>query len=371
MDKSGFGGTALSQWFMWLAIIGIVLLILIYGRPFLVPIVVGFLVFTVLAAGIDKVSRIRMGRIAPPYWLAAIVGLVLLGAVMFVLYSIVSGELLLMIAEWPTMLERMQRVIASLSEWLGQDLAGSIRVALADFNVVNGLRGLVTPAGVAIASIVVVLLYVGFMFVESGHFPQKIDRLFNDPARAAEVKETGRRIIAGVHRYLLLKTLLSAGNTLAAYAVLKIMGVDFAETWALLTFFLNFIPKIGSITGTVLPSLFALLQFQEFQPVFFVVVGLTIVHAVTGEVVEPMVMGKTLNLSSLVIMAALTFWAMVWGIAGAFLAVPLMAVILTICAKIPALRPIAIMLSSDGDLDIEEPPARPARPTAARRVRAK
>jgi AI-2 transport protein TqsA len=96
-----------------------------------------------------------------------------------------------------------------------------------------------------------------------------------------------------VHRYLLFKTLLSAGNTLAAYAVLKILGVDFAETWALLTFFLNFIPKIGSITATVLPSLFALLQFQEFQPVFLTVVGLAVVHGLTGEVIEPMVMGKS------------------------------------------------------------------------------
>lgn len=371
MDKAGLGQAPLSQWFMGLSITGIVLLLLVYGRPFLVPIVVGFLIFTVLSAGIDRVSRIRMGRVSPPYWLAAIVGLVVLGAIMVLIYSIVSGELMMMIAEWPTMLERFQGVVASLSEWLGQDLAEPLQLALADFDIVNGLRGLVTPAGVAIASIVVVLLYVGFMFVESGHFPQKIDRLFTDPARAAEVRETGRRIIAGVHRYLLLKTLLSAGNTLAAYAVLKIIGVDFAETWAMLTFFLNFIPKIGSITGTVLPSLFALLQFQEFQPVFLTVVGLGLVHGITGEVVEPMVMGKTLNLSSLVIMAALTFWAMVWGVAGAFLAVPLMAVILTICSKIPALRPVAIMLSSDGDIDVDAPSraAAATAPKPARRAR--
>ena len=141
----------------------------------------------------------------------------------------------------------------------------------------------------------------------------------------------------------------------------------------MLTFFLNFIPKIGSITATVLPSLFALLQFQEFQPVFLTVVGLALVHGMTGEVIEPMVMGKSLNLSSLVIMAALTFWAMVWGVAGAFLAVPLMAVVLTICSKIPALRPIAILLSSDGDLDVEAPVAAPPKtaPSPGARTRRK
>jgi len=362
MEKAGFGETPLSRWFMGLSIAGIVLLLLIHGRPFLLPIVVGFLIFTVLAAGIDKVSRIRMGRLALPYWLAAAAGLLTLAVAMFVLYSIISGELLQILAKWPTIVERLQGLVESLSVWIGQDLAEAIRAAYGDFNVVSGLRGLVTPAGFAITSIVVVMLYVAFMFVESSYFPLKIERLFRDPVRAAEVKQIAGQIIASVHRYLLLKTLLSAGNTLAAYAVMKIIGVEFAETWALLTFFLNFIPKIGSITSTVLPSVFALLQFQEFQPVFLVVVGLTLVHAVTGEVIEPLVMGKTLNLSSLVIMLALAFWAMVWGIVGTFLAVPLMAVILTICSKVPALRPVAILLSSDGDIDVDGPSPKPAAP---------
>jgi predicted PurR-regulated permease PerM len=67
-------------------------------------------------------------------------------------------------------------------------------------------------------------------------------------------------------------------------------------------------------------------------------------------------MGRTLNLSSLVIMLALTFWSSVWGIAGTFLAIPLMVVVITICAKVPSLRPVAVLLSSDGILDVDEPP---------------
>lgn len=355
MDKGdGPGGIALTQWFMWFGIVGMGLLILIFGRPFLLPIVVAFLVFTVLSAAINKVSRIRLGTFAFPYWFAASLALLILAIGMFLLYSIVSGELLLLIAEWPTILERVKGLVASLSEWLGQDLSEAIRAAHGDFNIVSWVRGLVTPAGIAITSIVVVVLNAAFMFVESSYFPLKVDRLFSDPKRADEVKETAGRIIASVHRYLLYKTLLSAGNTLAAYVIMKLIGLQFAETWALLTFFLNFIPKIGSITATVLPSVFALLQFQEWQPVLLIVIGLGLAHGITGEVIEPLVMGKTLNLSSLVIMLSLTFWAMIWGIVGTFLAVPLMVVIMTICAKVPSLRPVAILLSSDGDIDGDE-----------------
>lgn len=369
MEKAGFGETPLSHWFMWFGIVGMGLLILIFGRPFLLPIVVAFLIFTVLSAGINKVSRIRLGSFALPYWFAASVALLLLAVAMFLLYSIVSGELLLLVAEWPTILERVKSLVASLSEWLGQDLSEAIRAAHGDFNIVSWLRGLVTPAGIAVTSIVVVVLNAAFMFVESSYFPLKVDRLFPDPRRAAEVKDTAGRIIASVHRYLLYKTLLSAGNTLAAYAIMKLIGLQFAETWALFTFFLNFIPKIGSITATVIPSVFALLQFQEWQPVLLIVIGLALAHGITGEVVEPLVMGKTLNLSSLVIMLSLTFWAMIWGIVGTFLAVPLMVVIMTICAKVPSLRPVAILLSSDGDIDGDDVrvDARPAERAARAR----
>jgi len=361
--NAGIGETTLSQWFMWLAIIGIVLLLLIYGRPFLLPIVVAFLIFTVFSAAIDKVSRISLGGMKLPYWLAATAGLAVFAVALFLLYVVISGEILLIVAEWPRILERLQGLLASLSEWFGEDLGAAIRATQGEFNIIASIRGLVSPAGFAITAIIVVLLYVAFMFVESAHFAGKVSRLFPDPARESQVKDVARQVIKSVHRYLLMKTLLSAGNTLAAYALMKVIGLEFAETWALLTFFLNYIPKIGSITATVVPSVFALLQFQEWQPVLFVAGGLTLVHMVTGEIIEPMLMGRTLNLSSLVIMLALTFWAMVWGVVGTFLAVPLMVVILIICSKIPMLRPVAILLSSDGDLDdgVPQPAPKPVR----------
>ena len=357
MTKEGVAASPLVQWFMWLAIIGISLLILVYGRPFLLPIVVSFLVFTVLSAGINRVSRLRLGGFALPHWLAASVGLVLLLVILVLLYSVVSGELLLIVTEWPRIFERIQAFTARLSDWLGEDLEEALRAAYANFNVVSAVRSVVTPAGLALTSIIVVVLYVAFMFVESAYFPTKIAKLFaDDPKRAGEVNEVARQIIRSVHRYLLLKTVLSAGNTLVVYAIMRLVGLEFAETWALLTFFLNFIPKIGSITATIIPSLFALLQFSDWQSIVIIIAGVAAAHTLTGEVVEPMVMGKSLNLSSLVIMLSLTFWAMVWGVAGTFLAVPLMVVILIICSKVPTLRSVAILLSGDGDIPVAKPP---------------
>ncbi len=75
--------------------------------------------------------------------------------------------------------------------------------------------------------------------------------------------------------------------------------------------------------------------------------------AIIGNVVQPRLQGKSLNLSTLVVMMALTLWSMVWGGVGALLAVPLTVVIMIICAEIPGLRPFARLLSSNGLLPSE------------------
>ena len=195
MARESAVASPLVQWFLWLAIAGISLLILIYGRPFLLPVVVAFLVFTVLSAGINRVSRLRLGGFALPHWLAASVGLALLLVILLVLYSVVSGELLLIVAEWPRIVERLQAFAARVSDWLGEDIEEALRAAYASFNVVSAFRSVVTPAGAALTSIIVVVLYVAFMFVESAAFPTKVAKLFaDDPQRAGEVSEVARQI---------------------------------------------------------------------------------------------------------------------------------------------------------------------------------
>ena len=71
---------------------------------------------------------------------------------------------------------------------------------------------------------------------------------------------------------------------------------------------------------------------------------------IVGNVVEPAMMGSSLNLSPFVIMLSLTFWGMIWGVAGMVLCVPITVIVAIICSHFERLRWIAIMLSSDGRL---------------------
>lgn len=130
--------------------------------------------------------------------------------------------------------------------------------------------------------------------------------------------------------------------------VLRLVGVDFAAVWGLIIFLLNYIPNVGSAIGVVFPALLALVQFETLTPFVMVVLGLGTTQFVIGNVVEPAMMGSSLNLSSFVIILSLTFWGMIWGIAGMVLCVPIMVIIAIVCSNFKRLHWVAVLLSSDG-----------------------
>jgi len=174
--------------------------------------------------------------------------------------------------------------------------------------------------------------------------------MFPDGDRASRVASVLGLITDNVRRYVLVKSVISAGTSIAVYLVMYAVGLQFAKSIAVLTFFLNFIPSIGSIAATVIPSVLALAQFESWTPFLVVVTGITAIQFVIGQFIDPLLTSRALNLSSLVIVLSLTFWAAVWGLVGMFLAVPLMVVVLVVCSHVPELQAVAVLLSKDGSL---------------------
>jgi AI-2 transport protein TqsA len=138
---------------------------------------------------------------------------------------------------------------------------------------------------------------------------------------------------------------MSLATAAISFAVLKWLRVDFAETWALIVFLLNYIPSIGSTLAVVFPAILALVQFDSTWQFLLIVSTLTVTHFVIGNVIEPAYMGRTLNLSPFVVIASLVFWSMVWGVPGAFLSIPLTVAFVVVCSRIPSVRWIAVLLA--------------------------
>ena len=151
---------------------------------------------------------------------------------------------------------------------------------------------------------------------------------------------------------LVTKGIISAATGTLVWAVLAFLGVDLALVFGLFAFLFNFIPSIGSIIATVLP-LPVVIASPILSPTE-VVLAIAIPGAIqftVGNIVEPKVMGSSLDMHPVVILMALMFWGMIWGIVGMILAVPLTVVIKIVMEQIEVTAPLARLMGAGGPED--------------------
>jgi predicted PurR-regulated permease PerM len=150
--------------------------------------------------------------------------------------------------------------------------------------------------------------------------------------------------------YLALKTLLSLLLGVTSYVVMRLFGLEFAGLWAVLITVLNFVPYVGSVLGVVLPVLMAIVQYGDPGTIMSLVLSLAFLQFAIGNFLDPYVMGNSLNLSPFAILISLAVWSELWGVPGAFLAVPITAILTIVFSEFAGTRPIAVLLSRNGKL---------------------
>jgi predicted PurR-regulated permease PerM len=193
-----------------------------------------------------------------------------------------------------------------------------------------------------------IVIYVIFLLAEQRTFYRKIEALFPEAGRRDEVKLILSEVQKRTQTYIAVKTLLSLLTAVISYIVLVAVGLDLAGFWAFVIFLLAYIPTVGSLLGVVFPALMALLQFGGGSEFLIIAAGLGALQLIIGNVLEPRMMGKSLNLSSLVVIVSLAIWGSIWGVTGMFLSVPITVVLMIVLAEFKQTRPIAILLSADG-----------------------
>lgn len=156
------------------------------------------------------------------------------------------------------------------------------------------------------------------------------------------------RINRQMSKYLLLKAIISLMTGLLFYLTAIVTGLDFALVWGVLAVLLNFIPTIGSIIVTALTILMSIIQFapDAWINIVYVVILTISIEMVLGNIIDPRLQGVQLNMSPLMILISLSLWGFIWGLPGMFLAVPIMSIIQIVCAIVPSLKPVAVLLSS-------------------------
>lgn len=157
--------------------------------------------------------------------------------------------------------------------------------------------------------------------------------------------DASREIASKFRRYMLVRTAMSLLTGLAMWGFAAAAGLDLAFAWGVIAFALNYIPFIGPLVATLLPTLFAVAQFESWQMAIAVFAGMNVIQFFSGSYIEPRIAGRALAMSPFVVLLAVFFWAFMWGLPGAFIGVPLVIAALTVCEQNEASRPIARLLS--------------------------
>ena len=207
-----------------------------------------------------------------------------------------------------------------------------------------------------ISNAVLVMIFLVFMLLAKPYANDKLRAAL--PERADVVIGISNAISAQIGVYLGSLFVISLATGLLVWGALAWLGIEFAFTWGLLAFVLNFIPTLGSIVASIPPVLMALVQFApEIWPAVGVAAVLLAIQMTLGNFIAPKVFGDRLNLSPVVVLLFLVFWGWLWGITGALLAVPLAAAIQIALAHIPALAPLAVLMGSGKRYAKKNPPS--------------
>ena len=183
-----------------------------------------------------------------------------------------------------------------------------------------------------------------------GSFDAKIAAMSNDQRSIDRTRKVVSDINSRIGAYLALKTFVSALLGVTSWIAMAFMGLEFAAFWAVLIALLNYIPYIGSFLGVLFPLMMAIVQFANPNDVLAVLLPLIALQFAIGNFLDPYIMGNSLNLSPFAILVSLAAWSALWGIPGAFLAVPITAIMAIVFSAFAGTRPIAILLSRDGRL---------------------
>lgn len=334
----------------WGVTAALAITLLVVAQDILVPFVLAAVLWYIVLLVWHPLKNL-LPRTPWAHWGTLAVAFLAIGLLATWLYGITAGSLATAMG---SAADYQLKITTLANQLLGSfglsDDIGNADALLARINIEQLLLAAAGQVAAVAGMASVVAIYLAFFAVEYHTFGAKLRAMVTTDARYHAVMEVLTDIHNDIKAYLRIMTISSAITAGLSYLLLVAVGVDFAGLWLVLIFFLNYLATLGSLLGVVLPTAFAILQFGQVAPVLIVAVGLALAQGIVGNVIEPRLMGKSLNLSPLAILLALAVWGEIWGIVGMLLSVPIMAAISVVCARFPGTRAIAVLLSEEGEV---------------------
>jgi len=209
-------------------------------------------------------------------------------------------------------------------------------------HLLNYSKNFLNSVGEMVSNSFLVVLMVVFMLVQRRSFVHKVEYLSNNTTSYRHFQ----KMIKKMDQYILILSVISMLTGVTVYIVLKLLDIDFALMWALMAFMLNFIPNIGSIISAIPPIILALIQYDPLHA-FIVAIAYAIINMVYGNIIQPRIIGKGLDISILVVFISMVFWGWIFGAVGMILSVPLTIMVKIMLETNEKTRWVGVLLGND------------------------
>jgi len=327
-------------------------ILLYYGAGVLIPLAIALLVWFLINALTTGFQRISLGTIKISRSLALSLSM----AVIVIAGIFVVDLVVVNVSEMSTRKfdfdKSLNPMIDKFADFAGISNKDILNQIFDKIGIETLLKKIITAMAGFASQLGVIVIYVIFLLIEQQFFDAKLKALVRDEEKRQQIHAILDRVADDIQSYMRIMTLLSGLTAILSYAAMKWLGLEYAGFWTFLIFILNFIPTIGSILATALPTLFALLQYQNFSDPLILLAVIGLIQFLIGNFLQPRLASKTLNMSQFVVILSLFVWGAFWGVTGMFLAVPMTAILMIILSNFESTQPVAILMSQNGRIVI-------------------
>lgn len=245
---------------------------------------------------------------------------------------------------------KIDNTIVYFNQNFNNQIIEKLILSIENFDFSSLVNPIINTTTSFLGNLVLVVFYLLFLLLEETSFKYKLKSIFTIEEKYEQTIQIFQKIEKSITDYIGFKTLISLISATISFFIIYSSGLAFPFLWASFIFVFNYIPVIGIFLSILVPSLFSYLQFDHLNSTLILLVVLSITQILISNLLEPKLLGKSLNISPLVSMIALTFWGAIWGIPGMIISTPITVIIIILLANFPKTHGIATLLSNNGEI---------------------
>lgn len=326
----------------------VVFYILYIGSGFIIDFIIALLFSFAIIALSNFYQKFKL-----PSFIAFIFSIITYIFIFWLIVKMVGSNVKSFIKELPVYQGQIIDLVHNLFNFLDIEEPKSLNEVISKLDIQKIFNSIFDTITSIFSSAWIIMFYVMFLLLEHRYFKNKLNLMIKDTNKRNEVFTIVEKIRNDIKSYFVIKVLVSFVTWFLSYLAMISFWLDYANFFAFCIFLLNFIPSVWSITAVWLVFIFSFIWLDSYYDIAIMWSLLIWIQVLMWNIIEPKFMWNKLNLSPLVIILALWFWWIIWGVVGMLLSVPIMVIINIVFAKIPATRPMAILMSEKWELQVD------------------